>query len=159
MIISINKKRLVTSLLFPILIGALSALATRGDMDVYKDIIRPPLAPPGIVFPIVWSILYILMGVSIYLVWNKDDPYADKSKAFFFFGLSLSLNFIWSPVFFSLKAYLAAFIILLLLVLSVVLTIIEYYKINKTAAFLQIPYLVWLLFAGYLNFAIYYLNR
>ncbi len=158
MIISINKKRLALSILIPLLVGGASSLLTRGDMKIYDEIDKPPLAPPGLLFPIAWGILYILMGISLYLVWNKNDFRADKSKAYFFFGMSLFLNFIWSPVFFSMKAFLPAFVILLLLLVSVILTIVEYYKIDRAAAFLQLPYLVWLLFAGYLNLAIYYLN-
>ena len=158
MIISINKKRLAISVLIQLLAGIISSLITMGNMDIYNEIKKPPLAPPGVVFPIAWGILYILMGASLYIVWNKKDYYADKSKAFLFFGISLFLNFIWSPVFFSLKAFFPAFVILLLMIVALIMTIVEYYKIERIAAFLQIPYLLWLLFAGYLNLAIYYLN-
>ena len=158
MIISINKKRLAISLLVPVVAGLISSLITRGDMDIYERIKKPALAPPGIVFPIAWTVLYILMGVSLYLVWNKRGLNPDKSKAFIFFGISLFLNFIWSPVFFSLESYAAAFVILVIMFIAVVLTVIEYSKIDGIAALLQIPYLLWLLFAGYLNLAIYYLN-
>ena len=159
MIISINKKRLAISLIIPIAVGLLSSFITAGDMDIYKDIDKPPFAPNGIVFPIVWSVLYILMGISLYLVWNKPDRYADKKRALFFFGLSLFFNFIWSPIFFSLRSYMAAFVVLILLFITVIVTIVEFYKLDRIAALLQIPYIIWLLFAGYLNLAIYYMNK
>jgi len=158
MILKFNLKKFIVSLLIPLAVGGLSALITKDDMDIYKDVIRPPLSPPSIVFPIAWSILYILMGISFYLVWQKEDKYLDKTKAYLFFVSGLIFNFLWTPIFFSAKLYLMAFFILLFLLSSVILMIVSYYKISKPAAFLQIPYLLWLLFAGYLNMGIYLLN-
>ena len=159
MIVKFNLKRLIISLLIPLAVGGLSAFVTRGDMDIYKTVERPPLSPPGIVFPIVWTVLYILMGISLYLIWNNGDTYADKTFAYTIFGFQLFLNFIWSPVFFSSQQYLLAFIILIILWISVLLMIISFYKIYKPAGLLQIPYLIWVTIAGYLNIGIYLLNR
>ena len=158
MIFKINLKRLIISLLIPLIVGGASALVTGGNMDVYSRINRPPLSPPGIVFPIVWTILFTLMGISLYLVWNKENYSGSKAGAYFWFFAQLFLNFIWSPIFFGAQQYLAAFIILVLLWLCIIAMIISFYKISKPAALLQIPYLIWLIFAGYLNLAIYILN-
>ena len=158
MILRLNLKKLIISLLVPLGVGGLSALITGGNMDIYSKINRPPLSSPGIVFPIVWSILYTLMGISLYLVWNKNDNSSQSNIAYFWFAVQLFLNFIWSPIFFGAQQYLVAFIVLILLIASVVAMIISFYKISKPAALLQIPYLIWLIFAGYLNLAIYILN-
>lgn len=149
-------KRLVISILIPLLIGGLSALLTSNGMDAYKLLEKPALAPPAIVFPIVWSVLFILMGISSYLVYNSNN---DDDKALTLYGAQLIFNFFWTIIFFGLKLRLLAFIWLIILIVLVILMIREFYKINKTSAYLQIPYLVWLLFAAYLNIAIYILNR
>ncbi|MCQ2454766.1 MAG: tryptophan-rich sensory protein [Clostridia bacterium] len=159
MIIKCNLKKLLISLLIPLAVGGLSALISGKDMKIYNSINQPPLSPPFIVFPIVWCILYVLMGISLYLVWNKEDKYLNKTKAYLFFAAQLIFNFLWSPIFFSARLYLFAFFILIFMAIATILMIFEYHSISKWAAFLQIPYLIWLLFAGYLNFAIYLLNR
>ncbi|MBR4910979.1 MAG: tryptophan-rich sensory protein [Clostridia bacterium] len=159
MIVKFDLKRLIISLLIPLAAGGISAFITRGDMDLYETVERPPLSPPGIVFPIVWTVLYILMGVSLYLIWNNGDTYAEKSTAYILFGIQLFLNFIWSPVFFSARQYLPAFVILAVMWIAVLLMILEFGKIYRPAALLQIPYLVWLTIAGYLNMGVYLLNR
>ena len=158
MIIRFDLKKFVLSLLPPLLAGGLSALITRGDMDLYKNINRPPLSPPGIVFPIVWTVLYILMGVSFYMILVKRDIYANKKTAFVWYFASLFLNFIWSPVFFSARQYLLAFVILVFLYVTVAVTAFLFYKIDKPAGLLQIPYIIWLTFAAYLNLGVFILN-
>jgi len=159
MILKFSIKKFIISLVIPLAVGGLSALITSGDMEIYKTVERPPLSPPSIVFPITWTILYILMGISLYLVWTCGDKFTDKSKAYFFFTVQLVLNFLWSPVFFTAQLYLLAFIILLLMWIFTILMIISFYKISKPAGLLQIPYLLWLIFAGYLNLSIYILNK
>lgn len=158
MVLKLNLKRFLISLAIPLLVGGLSALVTSGNMDLYSKINAPPLAPPGWLFPVVWTILYTLMGVSFYLVWSSDAPYYKKQRAITLFALQLFLNFIWSPVFFNMQKFLAALIILTLLLVTTILMTIAFYKISKTAGLLQIPYVLWLAFAWYLNFAIYLLN-
>lgn len=155
-----NLKSYIVSVLIALGVGGLSAFATRNSMDLYRDIITPPLSPPSILFPIVWTILFLLMGISAAMVYN--DTAATKSQkesALFTYALSLFVNFFWSIIFFNMRAYLFAFIWLLLLLFLIVRTIMKYYKINHIAAFLQIPYLLWVTFAGYLTFAIWVLNR
>ncbi len=148
---------LIVSILISLGVGALSALFTMNSMELYKDLIKPSLSPPGWVFPVVWTILFILMGISAYLVYLSDSPY--RNSALRIYALQLVVNFFWSIIFFNYEMYLFSFIWLLLLVILIVLMIISFSKVNKTAEYLQIPYLLWVIFAGYLNFSIYLLNR
>lgn len=150
-------KKLIISILIALGVGGLSALITGGSMDIYKTLIKPPLAPPSILFPIVWSILYILMGISAYLVYDSGD--IETTDALKIYGIQLFLNFVWPILFFVFKARLISFIWILLLLAMVILMIIKFFKINKTSAYLQIPYLFWVLFASYLNLGFYLLNR
>ncbi len=153
-------KPYIVSVLIALAVGGLSAFFTRNSMDLYRDIITPPLAPPGWLFPVVWTILFILMGISAAIIYtDKTAPETEKRSALYTYALSLLVNFFWSLIFFNLRAFLFAFIWLLLLLYLIIRTIMKYYKINKTAAYLQIPYLIWVTFAGYLTFAIWYLNR
>ena len=150
-------KPYVISIAIALAIGGLSAIVTQSNMNIYKQIIKPPLAPPSILFPIVWTILYILMGISSARVWVKDK---EKSKeVLFIYALSLVVNFFWSIIFFNMQMFLASFIWLILLWVLIILTIKGYLKISKLAGYLQIPYLLWVTFAGYLNLMIYILNR
>lgn len=149
-----NKSQLIICILIPLAIGALSALFS-GNMS-YSGLNKPPLSPPPIVFPVVWTILYILMGISSYLVCTSDSP--DKRKAIRVYTAQLFFNFFWSIIFFRFENYLLAFIWLLALIALIVLMIYRFYKIKPLAAYLQVPYLLWCIFAAYLNFMIYYLN-
>ena len=146
------------SILISLAVGILSALATMGNMDIYATINTPPLAPPAILFPIVWTVLYILMGVSAAIIYLSNAQAGEKTKALFTYAVSLFVNFFWSIFFFNMQAFLLSFIWILLLWGLIILTIIDYYPINKVAAFLQIPYLIWVTFAAYLNLAIVLLN-
>ncbi len=158
MVFKFNLKRFLISIAIPLIVGGLSAIITRGDMNLYSQIIRPPLSPPSWLFPVVWTILYTLMGISLYLVWNSNASCIAKRNAYIFFGVQLFLNFIWSPIFFSGRQFLLAFIVLILMWLFTLGMIVSFYRISKPAGLLQIPYILWLTFAGYLNFAIYLLN-
>ncbi|OGO87680.1 MAG: TspO protein [Clostridiales bacterium GWF2_36_10] len=126
-------------------------------MDLYNELSLPDLSPPAIVFPIVWTILYILMGISAYLIYSSNSMY--KNAAFKIYGIQLLLNFIWSPVFFKMQKCLLAFIILVFLWVAIILMIRVFQRINRLAAYLQIPYLLWVTFAGYLNLSICLLNN
>ncbi len=145
-------------ILIPVAVGGLSALLTKDNMDIYKSIVAPKLAPPAILFPIVWSILYVLMGVSSVLVYNSDTQTQEKSRALTIYGAQLVINFFWSIVFFNQRAFFLSFIWLLILWALIIVMIIRFWKIHKAAGLLQIPYLLWVTFAGYLNLAIYLLN-
>lgn len=152
-----NLKALVISILIPLSVGALSAFLTKNSMSTYEKLIQPPLSPPGWLFPIVWTILFILMGISSYMIYISDSPY--KKSALRIYAIQLAVNFFWTIIFFNMERYLFAFIWLLLLLVLIFFMIISFSRINKTAAYLQIPYLLWVAFAGYLNLGIYLLNR
>lgn len=150
----------VVSVLIALSVGGLSALITKNNMSVYLENISPPLTPPSWVFPVVWTILFILMGISAAMIYtNKTTPYSKKRSALLTYSLSLLVNFFWSIIFFNLRAFFFAFIWLLLLLFLIISTIIKYQKIDKLAAYLQIPYALWVTFAGYLTLAIWLLNR
>ena len=152
-------KSYILLIVLPLLVGGLSAILTSGSMGLYETIVRPPLSPPPAVFPIVWTILYTLMGVSSGLVYNSNAPSAEKNNALAVYFLQLIINFFWSIVFFNQRAFFGAFILILILLSLVGIMIIKFYKIDKTAAFLQIPYFLWIIFAAYLTLMIYLLNR
>ncbi len=152
----IKLKSLLINLLITLGGGAIIALLTRESMEVYANLQQPPLAPPGIVFPIVWTILYTLMGISAYMITESGSKL--KNKALTVYGIQLFLNFIWPLVFFNGQMFLAAFVILMALWIMVLWMIGIFYKINPVAAFLQIPYAIWLTFAAYLNLGVYLLN-
>ncbi len=148
----INVKTLAVSIAISLGAGILSALLTGGNMRQYADLYHPPLAPPGWLFPIVWTVLYILMGIAAWLVY--ETPSGDKRLALSLYGNQLLVNVVWPLIFFNLRAYFFAFGWLLLLWLLIYLTIKQFLPINRTAALLLTPYLAWVTFAGYLNLAI-----
>ncbi len=143
----------------PMTVGIVAAALTRDSMDIYDKLKVPPLAPPAILFPIVWTILYILMGISSAMIYvDRDMKICEAKSGLIWYGASLVLNFVWSIVFFNLQAALLAFIILLALLFTIIKTMFEYKKVKPIAARLQIPYAVWVTFAGYLNVCIWFLN-
>ncbi len=147
------------SILISLGVGGLSAFLTRNNMDLYGEIKTPPLSPPSILFPIVWTVLYILMGISAAMIHlNRSSDFKKRTAALATYASSLVVNFAWSIIFFNFKAYFFAFIWLLLLLYLVVKTILQYREIDKVAAYLQIPYALWVTFAGYLTFGIWILN-
>ena len=150
-------KYLIISILISLGVGGLSALITGGDMDTYKYLSKPPLSPPSVLFPIVWTILFILMGISAYMVYVSKDR--DKNSALAVYVIQLIVNFFWSIIFFSLKLRLFAFIWIILLLVLIIIMIVNFYRIYNKAGLLQIPYLIWTCFATYLTIAIYILNR
>ena len=152
----INWKRLIIIILITFIVGSFFSLFTMNNMDTFKEL-EKPINVPGILFPIVWSILYLLMSISCYIITEKDNP--NKNKALTIYAVQLVINSLWSLIFFGFGAYLISFIWLLILLASIIWMIIEFYKIDKKAALLQMPYLLWVIFAGYLNLGIYLLNR
>ncbi len=146
-------------ILIPVAAGLLSAFLTKDSMDIYGSIVKPPLAPPALLFPIVWSVLYVLMGISSTMIYNSDASAKDKKQALSLYGVQLAVNFFWSILFFNKRAFLLSFVWLVLLFALVIWMIVSFKRINKTAAYLQIPYLLWVGFAGYLNLMIWLLNR
>ena len=153
----INWKTPVISLAIPLGVGGLATLLS-GGMDTYGQFNQPPLSPPGWVFPLVWTILYLLMGYASYRVLVSDAPPAAIRRALLFYGIQLALNFLWPLVFFGLQQYFVAFILLLVLWVFIYLTMYSFGKIDDTAQNLLIPYLLWVTFAGYLNLGVALLN-
>lgn len=147
-------KKALKYIFVTIFIGSLPAFFIK--FNNYKDLIKPPLSPPGILFPIVWTILFILMGISIYRIVMTEDYEVDSLRILYF--TQLIINALWTPIFFGLNAYLFAFIWLLLLLTLVVIMTFKFYKLDRISSYLLIPYIIWLLFAGYLNLGIYILN-
>ena len=136
--------------------GLISSLVSMGKQGEYAALKQPPFAPPGWVFPVVWTLLFVLMGISaarVYLNTPEEFPFALK-----LYCLQLILNVLWTPLYFALELRLAAFVLLLILLGTVIYMTAEFKKIDRTAAYLQIPYIAWLVFAGYLNLATYILN-
>lgn len=139
-------------------VGGLSALFTKDSMELYNTVIsQPPLSPPAIVFPIVWGILYALMGISAARIRLSPQTAAKKAGINLFIA-QLIVNFFWSLIFFNAQAFGFSLLWLILLWVLVFLMIRAFYKVDPLAALLQIPYLVWLTFAAYLNAGVWYLN-
>lgn len=151
----VNFRVLLICIIIPLFLGSLVGFITAPYND-YNSFIKPSFSPPAIVFPIVWTILYTLMGISSYLIVQSDDSL--KNEALFVYGIQLLINLFWSILFFVFDLYLLSFIWILVLIGFVVLMIKKFYDINKLSAYLQIPYLIWLIFAAILNFSIYILN-
>lgn len=153
-----NWKTLLLFIAIPLIVGALAALITGGGMSDFAALNQPPLSPPAWLFPVAWTILYTLMGISSYLVYISDAPSGEIRSALTLYGIQLVINFLWPIFFFEFGMYLFSFVWLLLLWVMVLWTLISFFRISKPAGWLMIPYLAWLTFAAYLNLAIYLLN-
>lgn len=151
----VNFKKLIVIIIFTMLIGSLFTLIT--GTSIYDEIVKPKLSPPGIVFPIVWFILYTLMGISFYLVTESNHEKKDMSLLIYI--MQLIFNSLWTLIFFGAENFLLGSIWLFILVILIIIMIINFYKVNKKAGLLQIPYLLWSIFALYLNISIYLLNK
>lgn len=152
----INIRKLLVSIIIPVFLGSIVGFITSVGNN-YNDIVQPSFAPPGVVFPIMWTILYTLMGISSYIILESNSY--DKIGALGIYILQLIVNLLWSFIFFSFKWYLISFFWILLLIILVVIMIRKFFNISKISAYLQIPYLIWLIFAAILNLSIYILNR
>ena len=150
-------KQLLIFLAIPLAAGGLATLLS-GGMGEYRVINQPPLSPPGWLFPIVWTILYLLMGYSSYRVYLSGKPPILIQRALRFYFAQLALNFLWPLVFFGLGWYLVAFFILVALWILIFLTLKTFSDIDEVSGDLLIPYLLWVTFAGYLNLSAYFLN-
>ena len=154
MIRAFNLKKFLSSVAYPVGGGVLSAILTSGAMKSYADMSKPPLSPPGWVFPVVWTILYILMGISLYIIRESAVSRCQKNDAILKFVIQLILNILWPIWFFSFRFCAFAAVWLVALIISVALMINAFSKISRTAAYIQIPYLFWCIFALYLNIGI-----
>ena len=143
------------SIIIPVIVGGIVGLIISKFID-YNSIQKPPLSPPAILFPIIWTILYILMGVSYGILKSKNLVDEEIDRIYY---MQLAINALWPIFFFAFKWRLFSFVWIILLAFAVLLMIIKFYQKNKLAGLLQIPYLLWTIFATYLNLGVYILNR
>lgn len=151
----INIKELAKSILIPVVLGTIIGLVS-SSFSNYSNLNLPTYAPSAIVFPIVWTILYILMGVSNYLIKISTSYY--RRKSLFIYNIQLTINLLWSIIFFVFNLKTFAFIWIILLIFTVIIMIKNFYHVSKIASYLQIPYLLWLVFAAFLNLSIIFIN-
>ena len=154
----INIKSLVISIAIPLLTGGVAALITMGAMQDFAALNKPPLSPPGYLFPIVWTVLYVLMGVASYIVLESDVAPDEKKRALGVYLAQLGFNFLWSIIFFTLGAYELAFLWLAVLLALVIIATYRFWHIDRVSGILMLPYAVWVSFAAYLNLAISTIN-
>lgn len=152
-------KKLAFCLMIPLLVGGLSALLTWNSMEIFETLQKPPLAPPGWLFPVVWTVLFLLMGTASYLVLESGGAPEEIRQALKIYGVQLAVNFLWPLLFFSLQQYLLSFLWLLLLLVLIAVTFQRFRNLSPTAGLLLVPYFLWVVFAGYLNLGIFLLNR
>lgn len=152
-------RQLLLCIGIPLAVGGLSAWITRGSMKDFEALNQPPLSPPGWVFPVVWTALFVLMGIASYFVVRSQGAEKMVKRALIFYGIQLGFNFLWSILFFNLGLYLVSFFWLVLLWCLILLTTLQFSALDRRTCWLMLPYLAWVAFAGYLNLGIYWLNR
>ena len=161
-IFKVKDKKNIIALIISILlaegIGFLSGFLSMTSSSDYQNFNKPTFAPPGWVFPIVWTILFFLMAIAAYRIWMSGKSGEDVTKALFLYGTQLFYNFLWSIIFFRFRLYAIAFLELLVLLVFILLTTFEFYRIDKPSAYLMFPYIAWVSFAGVLNYTIFMLN-
>lgn len=158
MVMKLDIKKLIKNIAIPLAVGAVSGFLTQsGVEDFSTNAVKPFFMPPGWLFPVAWTVLYILMGISAYLI-DTSTSQKDKKTAFILYYVQLLFNFLWSFIFFGAGNYLFAFIWIVILLALIIATTVEFYKIEPKTAFLMIPYILWVTFATILNFSIYLLN-
>lgn len=158
LMMKIEWKKLMICILIPLAVGGLSAVLTKNGMREFMSVSKPALTPPMWLFPVVWTILYIVMGITSYLVLVSGEEQQKVEGALRLYGVHLVVNFFWSIIFFNMQMYLFAFFWLLLLWAFVLLVGLAFYRIRKIAGAPWILYLLWVTFAGYLNWMVYALN-
>ena len=155
---NVKWKQLLLCVAMPLGVGALAAILTMGSMETYRNLMQPPFSPPGWLFPVVWTVLYILMGWASYRIWVADAPKEKKRPALILYGVQLAFNFFWSLLFFYWELRLTAFFWLLALWLLIYATIRLFYRVEDLAGDLLLPYLLWSTYAAYLNMGVFLLN-
>lgn len=155
-----NKLKLAVSIIACEVVGIVGSYFTINSIRAwYVYLNKPALSPPNWIFGPVWTTLYFMMGISAYLIWKRKSNRNKIKNALLLFLIQLMLNFLWSLIFFGLRMPLLALLDIVLLWIMIVWTAVRFYKISKPAAYLLLPYLVWVSFASYLNFAIWLLNK
>lgn len=153
-----DRKLLIIHLAIPLAVGGLAALLSADGIGAYSELNRPPLAPPGWVFPVVWTVLYLAMGYSAWLVHTSCANDTEKRRALAVYALQLCVNFLWPLLFFRAGFLLSAFFLLLLLWLLVFITWRLFCAVSERAGTLLLPYLLWVTFAAYLNYGFFLAN-
>ena len=152
-------KPYIISIAIALAVGGLGTFLIRNNLYLYAIIDKPAFSPPAFLFPIVWTILYVLMGISSARIWLQRDIHASEAMdSLLSYALQLTLNFFWPIIFFNMRTFLFAFIWIVVLWASILKMVFKFSVLDKTAAYLNIPYVLWVTFAGYLNFMIYLLN-
>ncbi len=157
-LLKIDWKKLLISVAIPLGVGLLASLLSADSMETFDTLKKPFLSPPAWLFPVVWTILYVLMGIAAYRILTAITNNEMRKNALFVYGVQLGFNFFWTIIFFNLGEYFFAFVWLVALWLLIFLTKMHFCRIDKIAGYLLIPYLVWVAFAGYLNLGIWLLN-
>lgn len=155
----INKRLLFICVSIPLIVGTVSALLTKNSMKEFQMVSQPPLSPPAWLFPVVWTLLYVIMGVSSYLILTADAPSEKIMAAIKVYAYQLLVNFLWPTFFFHFGWYLFSVLWLFLLCFLVFLMIRRFIDVRKVAGYMNVPYLIWLTFAAYLNIGVWWLNR
>jgi translocator protein len=151
---------LIGSILIPLMVGYIGAIVTLAQITTwYSTLSKPWWSPPNWLFGPVWTTLYLLMGIALFLVWREGLHRRDVRFAILIFGVQLALNLLWSVVFFSFHALFGSFIIVMLLWLAILANIIAFLIISKWAGLLLVPYILWVSIASYLNYSVYLLNH
>lgn len=140
------------------LVGALAGILAGNSFSFYKELVKPPLSPPGWVFPLTWAVLYALMGISTYIIHTSDAEDDEKRSAFIIYGAQLAVNFFWTIAFFRLRSIGLSVGVILLLLILIAAMILRFRRVSKAAAYLNIPYLLWTIFAAYLDIGVLVLN-
>lgn len=153
----INWSQLLAIVLITQLAGMLGSLFSGNTGQLYTSLIKPPLSPPGWLFGVIWPILYLMMGIAAYIIYQTAQT-PERQKALTLYWVQLFVNFIWPIVFFRFEWYWISAAVIILLDILVFMTAVSFYKINKAAGYLMIPYLLWILFATYLNIGAAVLN-
>ena len=151
-------KTLIICIAIPLLVGGASAFITMRNMDAFAAFRQPPLSPPSWLFPVVWTILYTLMGIASYLVITSVGPQRQINTAITVYGVQLIFNFFWSLFFFNLYLFYFSFVWLIALWLLIIATLLLFSRLSNIAGYLIIPYLLWVSFAAYLNLGVAILN-
>lgn len=154
----IRFKPLAVSLAIPLVLGALSGFLARDGMEAFASLQKPPLTPPGWIFPVVWTVLYVMMGYASYLIYTSGEPTSAVRVALAAYGVSLAVNLLWPQFFFGQGAYMPAFLLLCALFVLVFWTARLFGALVPKAGALLVPYLIWIVYAGYLNLGIARLN-
>lgn len=152
-------RKLIISIAISEGVGFLSSILSRDGMEKYKELNQPGFAPPSWVFAVVWPILFLLMGFAFYRIWMHHSQGIEVNGAIFYYGAQLVFNFLWSILFFGLGLRGLALIDLLILIAFVVITTVSFFKIDKLAGYVMVPYLIWICFAAFLNYSIWQLNK